>query len=162
MSNLNDAAAPTGAVFLRGQSRARSLHRPGRQGEEAHLHFRTAISAQRLPLHALRNAPSVCFSTQARELHGANELPVDPGAPVAMHQRRSAFHPVARARFWHVTAARGVDEPLLHQTAHCAGTPFWKLVLKQFDDYLVKVLIAAAIVDLIIALVNGERGAGCA
>ncbi len=42
-----------------------------------------------------------------------------------------------------------------------AGTPFWKLVLKQFDDYLVKILIAAAVVDLIIALANGERGAGC-
>ena len=50
----------------------------------------------------------------------------------------------------------------LMQVAHCTGTPFWKLVLKQFDDYLVKVLIAAAVVDLIIALVNGERGAGCA
>ena len=43
-----------------------------------------------------------------------------------------------------------------------AGTPFWKLVLKQFDDYLVKILIAAAVVDLVIALLNGERGAGCA
>ena len=50
----------------------------------------------------------------------------------------------------------------MHDSAHRTGTPFWKLVLKQFDDYLVKVLIAAAIVDLIIALVNGERGAGCA
>eukprot|EP00208_Stichococcus_sp_RCC1054_P004292 CAMPEP_0206141516 /NCGR_PEP_ID=MMETSP1473-20131121/13205_1 /ASSEMBLY_ACC=CAM_ASM_001109 /TAXON_ID=1461547 /ORGANISM="Stichococcus sp, Strain RCC1054" /LENGTH=1055 /DNA_ID=CAMNT_0053536117 /DNA_START=143 /DNA_END=3310 /DNA_ORIENTATION=+ len=40
------------------------------------------------------------------------------------------------------------------------GTPFWKLVLKQFDDYLVKILIVAAVVDLIIALANGERGAG--
>ena len=48
------------------------------------------------------------------------------------------------------------------RAAHCTGTPFWKLVLKQFDDYLVKVLIAAAVVDLIIALVNGERGVGCA
>ena len=42
------------------------------------------------------------------------------------------------------------------------GTPFYKLVLKQFDDYLVKILIAAAVVDLLIALANGERGAGCA
>ena len=40
-----------------------------------------------------------------------------------------------------------------------AGTPFWKLVLKQFDDLLVKILIGAAIVDLLIALSNGERGA---
>lgn len=40
------------------------------------------------------------------------------------------------------------------------GTPFWKLVLKQFDDLLVKILIVAAVVDLIIALANGESGVG--
>ena len=38
-------------------------------------------------------------------------------------------------------------------------TPFYKLVLKQFDDLLVKILIGAAVVDLIIALSNGETGA---
>ncbi len=40
------------------------------------------------------------------------------------------------------------------------GTPFWKLVLKQFDDYLVKILIAAAVVDLLIALTGGDYSVG--
>lgn len=39
------------------------------------------------------------------------------------------------------------------------GTPFWKLVLKQFDDLLVKILIVAAIIDFGIAMLNGESGA---
>lgn len=37
-----------------------------------------------------------------------------------------------------------------------AGVPLWKLILKQFDDLLVKILLAAAVVDLIVALTNGE------
>jgi P-type Ca2+ transporter type 2A len=40
------------------------------------------------------------------------------------------------------------------------GTPLWKLILKQFDDLLVKILIIAAVVDFCIALVNGESGIG--
>jgi len=38
------------------------------------------------------------------------------------------------------------------------GTPFWKLVLKQFDDLLVKILIAAAIVSLGLSYFDGETG----
>jgi Ca2+ transporting ATPase len=32
----------------------------------------------------------------------------------------------------------------------------WKLILKQFDDLLVKILLAAAVVDFLIALSDGN------
>ncbi|KAG1678953.1 hypothetical protein FOA52_013016 [Chlamydomonas sp. UWO 241] len=40
------------------------------------------------------------------------------------------------------------------------GTPLWKLVLKQFDDLLVRILLLAAIVDFIIALTDGDSMLG--
>ncbi|KAJ9533975.1 hypothetical protein QJQ45_027070 [Haematococcus lacustris] len=36
------------------------------------------------------------------------------------------------------------------------GTPLWKLILKQFDDLLVKILMAAAAVDFVIAMTEGD------
>ncbi|QDZ17928.1 calcium-translocating P-type ATPase [Chloropicon primus] len=39
------------------------------------------------------------------------------------------------------------------------GTPFWKLVLKQFDDLLVKILLGSAAVSVILSFANGETGA---
>jgi magnesium-transporting ATPase (P-type) len=36
--------------------------------------------------------------------------------------------------------------------------PLWSLLIKQFDDTLVKILLAAAAIDLFISLSNGELG----
>lgn len=67
---------------------------------------------------------------------------------------------VALSAAHRVAQARGVYGR--NELAPEPGTPLWKLVLKQFDDLLVKILIVAAVVDLIIALVSGESGAGYA
>ena len=37
--------------------------------------------------------------------------------------------------------------------------PLWRRLARQFDDLLVKILVAAAVVDLAISFVNGETGA---
>ena len=41
-----------------------------------------------------------------------------------------------------------------------AATPLWRRLLAQFDDLLVRILVAAAGVDLLISWANGELGRG--
>lgn len=69
--------------------------------------------------------------------------------------------------FFGVDPARGLSDSQVIRNAMIYGknvlpeekrTPFWKLVLKQFDDLLVKILIAAAFVSFILAQLNGETG----
>ncbi|KAK3231207.1 hypothetical protein Dsin_003088 [Dipteronia sinensis] len=69
--------------------------------------------------------------------------------------------------FFGVESTKGLTDSQLAQHARIYGknvlpeekrTPFWKLVLKQFDDLLVKILIAAAVVSFVLALIDGETG----
>eukprot|EP00897_Mesotaenium_endlicherianum_P009526 jgi/Mesen1/8601/ME000005S08568 len=63
--------------------------------------------------------------------------------------------------YFQVDANRGLsDDQVAKNTLEYGrnGTPFWKLVLKQFDDLLVKILILAAVVSFLLALANGESG----
>ncbi|KAL3687065.1 hypothetical protein R1sor_013374 [Riccia sorocarpa] len=64
-------------------------------------------------------------------------------------------------QYFRVDSSRGLSDlqVLEHRAVHGSnGTPFWKLVLKQFDDLLVKILIAAAIVSFLLAVMNGDTG----
>lgn len=67
--------------------------------------------------------------------------------------------------FFAVDPTKGLTDLQVTQHAHSYGknvlpqeksTPFWKLVLKQFNDLLVKILIAAAFISFFLALANGE------
>lgn len=69
--------------------------------------------------------------------------------------------------FFEVDPTKGLTDSQISKYARIYGrnvlpeersTPFWKLVLKQFDDLLVKILIAAALVSFVLALFNGETG----
>ncbi|KAK4277395.1 hypothetical protein QN277_015400 [Acacia crassicarpa] len=69
--------------------------------------------------------------------------------------------------FFGVNPTKGLSDSQVAQHARLYGAnvlpeerraPFWKLVLKQFDDLLVKILIAAALISFILALINGETG----
>ncbi|KAL7175657.1 hypothetical protein ACSBR2_029285 [Camellia fascicularis] len=69
--------------------------------------------------------------------------------------------------FFAVDPAKGLTDFQVAEHARIYGrnvlpqegsTPFWKLVLKQFDDLLVKILIAAAVISFILALINGDTG----
>ncbi|KAI5409931.1 hypothetical protein KIW84_055403 [Lathyrus oleraceus] len=69
--------------------------------------------------------------------------------------------------FFRVDPTKGLSDTQVVQHGKLYGTnvlhedqraPFWKLVLKQFDDLLVKILIAATLISFILALINGETG----
>ncbi|CAM6091810.1 unnamed protein product [Calypogeia fissa] len=69
--------------------------------------------------------------------------------------------------FFHVDPAVGLTDERVVESQAIYGNnalpveivkPFWKLVLKQFDDLLVKILIAAAVVSFLLAIVNGDTG----
>ncbi|KAH7689745.1 P-type ATPase subfamily IIA SERCA-type protein [Dioscorea alata] len=60
-----------------------------------------------------------------------------------------------------VDPTRGLSDSQVAENAKIYGrngTPLWKLILKQFDDLLVKILIAAAFVSFLLALIDGETG----
>ncbi|XP_071922992.1 calcium-transporting ATPase 3, endoplasmic reticulum-type isoform X2 [Coffea arabica] len=69
--------------------------------------------------------------------------------------------------FFAVDPSKGLTDSQVAEHARLYGrnvlpqeqsTPFWRLVLKQFDDLLVKILIASAVVSFLLALMNGETG----
>lgn len=93
---------------------------------------------------------------EARRLHGRNELAPEPGACCGLLLQCLQQRSQAREGAWGSKRCRPRPPELRRQLAAGplpphplsdspspsplpAGTPFWKLVLKQFDDLLVKV-----------------------
>ena len=83
---------------------------------------------------------------QARAQYGRNELAPDEGARALwVDQQRPPQQTAGTAATVATVAATaaGVNTQLLFllisPQAIAAGTPLWKLILKQFDDLLVKV-----------------------
>ncbi|KAL6746647.1 hypothetical protein V8C86DRAFT_1800692, partial [Haematococcus lacustris] len=69
------------------------------------------------------------------------------------------------AAYYNVDVSQGLSEAEAAQARNKYGrnelepeqsTPLWKLILKQFDDLLVKILMAAAAVDFVIAMTEGD------
>ncbi|TDH66215.1 hypothetical protein CCR75_005432 [Bremia lactucae] len=79
--------------------------------------------------------------------------------------------PEAVLEHFHVTEERGLSTfEVEKRRVQCGfneldkeeGTPLWKLVLEQFDDALVKILLGAAVVSFVLAVFegSGEEGIG--
>lgn len=87
---------------------------------ELNVDLRTGLTAERV--------------LEAQRLYGKNELAPEPGAG---HQGRAR----AGTRMLRPNLQSVLRPPTASAAWACAcpaGTPFWKLVLKQFDDLLVK------------------------
>eukprot|EP00850_Spirogloea_muscicola_P004302 SM000018S03667 [mRNA] locus=s18:597179:607428:- [translate_table: standard] len=70
-----------------------------------------------------------------------------------------AKHTSEVLEFFNVEVAQGLSDEQVARLRGIHGkngVPFWRLILKQFDDLLVKILIVAAIVSFLLAFVNGE------
>lgn len=102
----------------------------------------------------LRHGLSAAQVAEARRLHGRNELAPEPGAVSAQRGMACRVHtkdarPTACACAVCLPHRPAPQPPsvavpsgsslLCCSHAWPTGTPFWKLVLKQFDDLLVKV-----------------------
>lgn len=88
---------------------------------------------------------------------GADEVPVDPRFRTAAIDEVLAHFGVTEAGLSSTEAARRQTLHGSNELPRERGTPFWKMVLEQFRDHMVQILLVSAVISFVLAFF--EKGA---
>ena len=127
---------------------------PGRRWERESFFSRSlALSTSRRPL--LLPALDLLFISFFLSSPPPSPIPPPPTTQLQILERFNV-DPSLGLTDAQVLASRALHGP--NELPPEPPTPLWRRLLAQFDDLLVRILVAAAVVDLLISWANGELG----
>ena len=118
--------------------------------------FSLARSLFRLPDDLFFFPPSTSFSSHSFSPHHRHHRFPPPPTTQLQILERFNVDPSLGLTDAQVLASRALHGP--NELPPEPPTPLWRRLLAQFDDLLVRILVAAAVVDLLISWANGELG----